>query len=139
MNELLKTSVIQATRFGVVGVANVIINAAIYSLLVYLGVHYIVASAVGTIAGIMNSYIWSKFYVFRRKGNATKQLFRTILVYSVQISVSWLGLAIMIELLGLDPYSAYAANIVIVTSVSFLGLKYFAFRPDNVAKVETKQ
>ena len=37
----------------------------------------------------------------------------------------------MIELFVMNPYAAYAANILVVTLVSFLGLKYFAFRTDD--------
>lgn len=127
---LLRTAT-QFTRFGLVGVINVAINAVVYSGLVYAGAHYIVASAAGTTLGILNAFAWGRFYVFATRGRAVTQLLRTIAVYLFQIGVSWGGLIVMIELFGINPYAAYAANILVVTLVSFLGLKYFAFRTDD--------
>jgi len=138
MNTALKTTFIQALRFGLVGVMNVVINAAIYSCLVYVGVHYVLASAAGTMIGIINAFLWGKFFVFRRNGAALPQLYRTIAVYSIQIAISWAGLVILIELLKMNPYSAYVANIAVVTMVSFLGLKHFAFKIEQETSKETR-
>lgn len=129
----LRETLLQGARFGVVGVLNVTINAVVYASLVYLGAHYILASAAGTTLGILNAFVWSKFFVFNRSGRAWPQLLRTVAVYLIQIAASWTGLVIMIELVGLGPYVAYAANIVVVTLVSFLGLKHFAFKEDAEA------
>ncbi|MFT3756218.1 MAG: GtrA family protein [Pseudoxanthomonas sp.] len=131
------TIITQAARFVLVGIMNVAINVAVYAGLVHAGVHYILASAAGATLGILNSFAWSKFYVFADKGKAFPQLLRTILVYAVQIVVSWIGLVIMIELLKMNPYAAYAANIFIVTLASFLGLKYFAFRNECDIRKQT--
>ena len=138
MSSWLKTTFIQATRFGLVGIMNVVINAAIFSYLVYVGVHYLLASAAGAIVGILNSFLWSKFFVFKHKGKALPQLYRTIAVYSMQIAISWAGLVILIELLKINPYMAYAANIAVVTLVSFLGLKHFAFKIEEENPEETR-
>jgi putative flippase GtrA len=121
----------QFVRFGVVGVMNVAINAGFYALLVWLGAHYILASAVGTVLGILNSFVWSKFFVFRAKGDAGSQFGKTLLVYAGQVFVSWTGLAFWIEVVRLDPYLAYVLNVVFVTAASFLGLKYVAFATRN--------
>jgi len=138
MSPWLKTIFTQATRFGLVGVMNVVINAGVYSCLVYLGIHYILASAAGTTIGILNSFLWSKFFVFERKGSTLTQFLRTILVYVIQIAASWTGLVILIELLKMNPYAAYGANIVVVTLISFLGLKYFAFKTESEVAGEAK-
>lgn len=131
MSPLFGPTLAQVARFGLVGVMNAFINAVIYSCLIYIGLHYILASAIGTIFGILNAFVWSKFFVFGHKGRTLPQLLRTIGVYVVQILVSWIGLVIMIEGLGMNPYLAYAANITVVTAISFLGLKYFAFRREG--------
>ena len=133
MNAWLWGTLRQFARFGVVGVVNVIINAVVYVALVALGVHYIIASICGSTLGVLNSFVMSKFFVFRVEGDGMSQFFKTIGVYAVQFAVSWAGLIILVELVGLNPYLAYAANIVIVTVVSFFGLKLFAFRPNAKA------
>lgn len=138
MSSRFKTTFIQAARFGLVGVMNVVINAAIYSCLVYVGVHYLLASAAGTIIGIFNAFFWSKFFVFKHKGRALPQLYRTIAVYLMQIVISWSGLVILIELLKMNPYMAYVANIAVVTLASFLGLKHFAFKTEEETSKETR-
>ena len=138
MSSRLKTTFVQATRFGLVGVMNVVINAAIFSCLVYVGVHYLLSSAAGAIVGILNTFLWSKFFVFKHKGKALPQLYRTIAVYLVQIAISWAGLVILIELLKMNPYMAFATNIAAVTLVSFLGLKHFAFKIEEENTEETR-
>lgn len=112
---------------------NVAINAVVYAALVFWGAHYIAASAVGTALGILNSFIWSKFFVFRRPGSTASQFTKTLLVYAVQIVISWGGLAFWIEIIRLDPYVAYALNVLAVTAASFLGLKFFAFRSSDAS------
>lgn len=126
----------QAFRFGLVGVLNVLINFAVYAGLVWLGAHYLVASAVGTTLGILNSFVWSKFFVFRKEGDVLGQFAKTLMVYLVQTLVSWSGLIVLIEYVGLHPYVAYIANIIFVTTVSFLGLKFFAFGSRRFIKTD---
>lgn len=123
----------QVARFGVVGLMNVAINAVIYMALVYLGVHYILASAVGAIIGVLNSFVWSRLFVFKTQGKVAPQLVKTLMVYGAQIAISWAGLIVLIEFFHIDPYSAYILNVTIVTLISFLGLKYFAFSTRNKA------
>jgi putative flippase GtrA len=133
MNAWLRETMAQFARFGVVGVMNVIINAVVYVGLVWLGVHYLIASVCGSCLGVLNSFVMSKFFVFGAEGDGVKQFFKTVGVYGVQFAVSWTGLVILIEIFGLNPYAAYVANIVVVTLVSFFGLKLFAFRPGEKA------
>ena len=129
----IRKTVVQAARFSVVGVANVFINALVYVGLVYIGVHYIAASFVGYVLGIINAFFWSKRFVFRVDGAAFEQFLKTILVYLVQLLVSWTGLIAFVEIFGFNPYIAYAANAIVVTLLSFFGLKLFVFRKQRDA------
>lgn len=119
----------QLLRFGFVGALNVIINATIYNLLVWLGVHYILASAAGVVFGVANSFILNKLFVFKAKGDTSRQFGKTLLVYAAQNALSWTSLAFWVEIANVGPYWAYWLTIVPVTIASFIGLRFFAFRP----------
>ncbi len=118
----------QFARFLVVGLTAFLLNAAIYSGLVTLGVHYLIASGVGWIVGIVNSFFLNKRFTFKSEGSVREELPKTIFVYVVQLVVSWTGLIILIDGLGFGEIVAFMINVVVVTAVSFIGLKFFAFQ-----------
>ncbi len=54
----------QFIKFGIVGLSNTALSYIIYAVLVYLGLHYIVASVISFMLSVLNSFYWNKRYVF---------------------------------------------------------------------------
>jgi putative flippase GtrA len=125
---LLKGRSTEFIRFLIIGSTTALINMAVYGGLVYLGAHYLAASGVGWVLGVAYAFLLNKRFTFRAEGKVSTEALRTLLVYVCQLGVSWAGLALLVEVFKLHPYLAYLINTVVVTAVSFLGLKFFAFR-----------
>jgi putative flippase GtrA len=53
-------------RFLIVGVSGTLISMSIlYVLTEYLHIYYLISFIIGTIAGSINNYLWSKHWVFK--------------------------------------------------------------------------
>lgn len=59
----------QYAKFLIVGVSGTLISMAIlYSLTEWLHLYYIISFLIGTVAGSINNYLWSKHWVFKHDG-----------------------------------------------------------------------
>ncbi len=65
----------QLFRFGLVGVLNTLIDFAVFTLLIVLSVHYVVAQPVAYLAGMANSYYMNRAFTFsaRSRGEAAPE------------------------------------------------------------------
>ncbi|WP_253701322.1 GtrA family protein [Bacillus sp. FJAT-29814] len=57
----------QFIKFCIVGVINTGVSLIVFSILLHYGVYYLMASTVAYLAGIVNGYIFSSSYVFKKK------------------------------------------------------------------------
>ena len=55
----------QFIKFGIVGVSNTLISEAVYCVLVYFDVPYLLAYFIGFLLSVLNAYYWSNKYVFK--------------------------------------------------------------------------
>jgi len=78
-------------KFCLVGATNVIISYTIYYILLTLGLSYLLASAIAYLIGILNGYIWSSKYVFKKD----RSLNNMMKFFAVYISSLFINLGIM--------------------------------------------
>ena len=78
-------------KFCIVGVTNVIISYTVYYILLASGLNYLLASAIAYITGMLNGYIWSSKFVFK-KNKSINNMMKFFIVY---ISALFINLGIM--------------------------------------------
>lgn len=144
----------QFAKFILVGVSNTMISEAIYAVLVFFQVHYLLASFIGFVVSVLNAYYWSSRYVFREDAGQRvwwKVLAKTYLAYlwgylvSAGLLVFWIDIVKMerwTEPLGkwfagqglerLDArfcadIAAAGINLLITVPMNFLVNKYWAY------------
>jgi putative flippase GtrA len=79
MNQIRK----QLTRFVIVGIASTLLNFLVYYLSYKSGANLVIASALGYIAGLINSYHLGRIWVFEAKENTPRAApLRFALVYA---------------------------------------------------------
>jgi len=78
-------------KFCLIGVTNVAISYTIYYILLTFGINYLIANAIAYIMGILNGYIWSSKYVFKKN----KSLNNMMKFFTVYISSLFINLGIM--------------------------------------------
>lgn len=78
-------------KFCLVGVTNVVISYTAYFILLKLGLYYLLAITIASVVGILNGYIWSSKFVFK-KNRSISNMMKFFIVY---ISVLFINLGIM--------------------------------------------
>ena len=86
---------IQLVKYLLVGVMNTLITlAVIFVCKIYLGIHPYVSNALGYLAGLINSFMWNRKWVFRSNGKMSREALHFLcgfmVCYSVQFGVVWL-------------------------------------------------
>jgi len=115
-------------RFLAVGGANTLLTYALYSLLIYAGAHYFVAISAAYVLGIINGFMWNKFYTFKSRNKAGGEFIRYVLVYLFGLLISVFVLYLMIDCFEINSYMAGAVNIIFITVLSWTGHRYFSFK-----------
>lgn len=107
------------------GVATAL-NYSIFTVLMILGVHYVVSSAVGYASGIIVSFLINRRYVFKSTDDSRSQLVRYTFIYLAAMFVQ-LGLLEALVRSGLDPFIANALAIIVVVVLNFFVIRRFVF------------
>lgn len=59
----------QFIKFSIVGVMNTTISLIVYYILLFFGMHFLIANAIGYLVGIINGFILSSKFVFKTDMN----------------------------------------------------------------------
>lgn len=80
------------------------------------------------VVGVINSYLWNRFFTFKSKNKALGEIVRFSLVYLASYCVSMILLYLLVGYLGMSAYLAGFLNIIAITLISWFGHKYFSFK-----------
>lgn len=114
----------QFVRFLIVGVINTIFGYSVFSLFVFLGVHYALALLMATILGILFNFKTIGILVFAKKEN--NLIWRFFLVYTFVYGVNVLGLHLL-NGVGLNIYFSGAILLFPSALLSFILNKKYVF------------
>lgn len=120
----------QFIKFSLVGVLNTAIHYGVFYVLYrYAGLYHLLASAAGFCLAVVHSYILNKFWTFRRRGSRIREEFLKFFLVSIfSLGVNLAGMAILVELLAVQPPVAQLVTIGITLVVNFLSNKFWTFR-----------
>lgn len=95
MDQRKKTTAIQFVKYALVGVLNTLVTLGVIFLCKsIIGVNPLVSNAIGYVAGVINSFLWNKTWVFRSKNGylreAVKFFIGFLVCYGVQFLTVWL-------------------------------------------------
>lgn len=132
----------QFGKFIVIGIANTAIDFGILNLLIFLtgierGHLYSIFKSISFMVGIINSYLWNKFWTFESTENkwAGKQFFQFISISLVGFGINVAAASFVVNFIGpiggisLRLWANIGAFVAIVISVfwNFLGYKFIVF------------
>lgn len=121
----------QPIRFLFVGGLNTLVGYGVYALLIYMGVNYLLANTISTIIGVAHSYLWNRFFTFKSRNKAIKEITKFVSVYIVSYLIGMCTLFIFKDKLNISAYLAGLINLVITTLISYFGHKYYSFKKDE--------
>lgn len=92
---LRNTALIQFAKYACVGVLNTLVTlCVIFVCKVLFGVNPLVSNAIGYVAGVVNSFLWNKNWVFKTSGHYTREavgfLVGFLICYGLQFLTVWL-------------------------------------------------
>ena len=104
----------QFGRYIAVGILNTAVGFGVYSTLIFIGLHYAVASLLGTILGVLFNFFTTGRIVFRNSDNSRLLVF--FMVYGIVYGFNLVGLTIL-DLLHVN---LYLAGLVMVPPAAIL-------------------
>lgn len=130
-------SLIQFLKFCAVGLTNTIIGYVVYSVCVYVGMHYLLANAVGFVVSVINAFYWSNKYVFRKESYEYRNIYasfvKTVLSYAFTgIVLNSILLWLLIDEMHISEYVAPLLILIITVPTNFVMNKYWSFKTKNI-------
>jgi putative flippase GtrA len=105
-----------------------VVNLAIFSIALLLGLHYIPAAVVAFVIAWVNNFLLNRYWTFRARDEAmVGQGARYLLVSLVALGANLLILQLLVEA-GLGETLSQAIAIALVTPLSYLLSRRWSFR-----------
>jgi putative flippase GtrA len=94
MNLSSHSPIVQFAKYAIVGVMNTLLTlGVIFVCKSFFGVNAYVSNAIGYVAGVINSFLWNRNWVFKSNGRFSRQAVHFIVgflvCYAVQFAVVW--------------------------------------------------
>lgn len=133
----------QLAKFGLIGIANTVVDLGIYNLFIYLsdvssGYLIVVFKSFSVLAAIVNSYVWNKFWSFEKKEvhNVGEEFTQFLMVSLVGLLLNVGITAFVVNVIGAPAGVAEKtwANVggltasILVLTWNFIGYKFFVFK-----------
>lgn len=127
---------IQFIKFGLVGISNTIISYVVYLIGITLGMYYMVASIIGFIVSVINSFYWNNRFVFTiqegERRNLLKSFLKTFMAYAgTGLILNNLLLYLQVDILGWPQVVAPLINLFITIPLNYILNKLWAFRKEQ--------
>ena len=134
-----KQLLLQFIKFGIVGLSNTLISYGVYVGLTYVGVPYVLASVIGFVVSVLNSFFWNNRYVFKKNDGEQRNLWwtlaKTFLAYAgTGLISSNILLVLFVEKMGISKYLAPILSLVITIPLNFVINKFWSFRTKRIKK-----
>ena len=119
--------------FCIVGASNTLVAIAVYSILASLGdfkdFTLVIFSAIGDIAGAVNSYLWNRYWVFKESEVTTgKSVLKFAVTFGIYLTVSALLVGLCLSLLPINKYLAKIIVLPVTMTVNYLMNKFWTFK-----------
>jgi len=124
---------IQFIKFGVIGLSNTAVSYGIYSLFVYLGLHYVIAGVISFFVSVLNSFFWNNKYTFKKDANQKRDILQSLIKTYISYAFSGLIIAniitiILVEIFHISKYIAPLFVLIITIPLNFILNRQWAFR-----------
>lgn len=121
----------ETIRFGkflVVGVINTSVTYIVYVLLRLFLLRPEICNAAGYVAGVINSFLWNKKWVFKTKGtNIIREAISFLVVFMISYGVQLYTFRLMLYHFLWNEYLAQFFGMVIYTILNFVLNRFFSF------------
>lgn len=118
-------------KFGIVGVANTAVDAAVFAILALVGMPILIAQGVSYSCGVANSYWLNGRWTFRdatRGGNDRAKLIRFLITNLIVLALSALILITLHDVLGWSLVMSKILATLMGMVLNYMASRYWVFR-----------
>ena len=112
--------------FILAGGAATILNYTVFFTLLLAGIHYLAASGIGYVSGILVSFSINRRLIFKATGAAAPQLARYVAAYGLALLAQLALLEVLVRT-GLTPTIAHGLALITVVIANYFVIKGFVF------------
>lgn len=128
-----KAEILCFSRFLFVGIINTLVTYIVYFVLRYFCVIPELCNAIGYIAGVINSFIWNKKWVFKTKGtDVRKEMLGFALVFVVCYGIQFFVFTILLYQFVWNEYIVQLLSMCMYTLLNYVLNKFISFRQSKV-------
>lgn len=129
----------QALRYVLVAGTTAIAYLALVAIGLAAGLHYMLAILLAQMVTILGAFPFYRHFVFQSRSRIAVDFIRFLTVWSSGMVAGLIVTPLLVELLGLGPLFAQTVAIVAVSVLSFLGHRFFSFRPARSHRDDTDE
>lgn len=119
----------QVLKFIFVGALNTTVGYTLFALFILLHMHYTIAVAFSMVGGVINSFLWNKYFTFKNSRRINyREVIKFITVYGVVYVLNIGILFMLVDTLNYNPLVAQIFALIAIACTSFLGQKHWAFK-----------
>jgi len=86
-----------------------------------------IANVIAYLAGMVNSFVWNKFWTFKKHGNTGEQMVRFLIVNVVTLILSTISIYILVDRLEYPQYTVWLIVTGGLLVLNYFGSRYWAF------------
>ena len=130
---LILNKIFQFIKFGIVGLSNTVICYITYVVLIFLNIHYLLASCIGFLVSIINAFYWNNKVVFtvqrKEEGLWWKVFLKMFITYAITgLFLNNILLILWVNIWENGEISGPIINLFFTIPINFLLNKYWVFR-----------
>lgn len=123
----MRKTLIQAMRFGIVGLASNGVGFLLYLLLTRLGAGPKLAMTVLFVIGTLQTFVFNKKWSFEYRNKDRAVLGRYVATYALGYLVNLIALLILVDKAGLPHAIVQGAMILVIAALMFILQKFWVF------------
>lgn len=130
LSKIIKDN-ISLLKYAIVGALNTLVSlATIWICMYFFNLKYDISNIIGYIIGLINSFIWNKNWVFKRRNSneLIKEVLLFLLVFIICFCLQFYCLKIMVEQLNWHEYVSQIFAMIIYTIPGYFLNRFITFK-----------
>ena len=128
----MKKEFYEISRYSIAGVLNTAFALGVYTIMVHVGVWYMMANIVSFFVGVLNGYFLNKIWVFKCNNSIKKQ----IIVYFINSLILFIFSSILlfslVEILNLNKIISQYITTCIIIILNYIVNKVLIFKKRSI-------
>lgn len=115
--------------YGIIGCLSSSLDFLIYTILIHIGIYYLIANCISVLAGITTSFTLNRQYNFKVKDSTVRRFSIFLAVGVCGMLLSNIILYVCVDILVVDILLSKILSIIFVVILQFIINKYITFKP----------